>query len=186
MTFDDAFLSVYEQAYPIMARLGLPGTVFVPTSLIGTGEPMAWPGIDEWLGGPYESELVGMSWQQATELADDGWEVGSHTRTHPHLTQVHGENLAQELQGSREDLEQRLSRPCPSLAYPYGDVDERVVEAAAQAGYRGRRRPARALGGRRSAALAARRASTGTTRCPSSGARWRCRCDACADPGCGR
>jgi peptidoglycan/xylan/chitin deacetylase (PgdA/CDA1 family) len=136
VTFDDAFLSVYEQAYPIMVRLGLPGTLFVPTSLIGTSEPMAWPGIDQWLGGPYESELVGMSWQQVTELADGGWEIGSHTRTHPHLTEVHGEALAQELQGSREDLEQRLGRPCPSLAYPYGDVDEHVVGAAVQAGYR--------------------------------------------------
>ncbi len=136
VTFDDAFLSVYEQAYPILARLGLPATVFVPTSLIGTGEPMAWPGIDEWLGGPYESELVGMSWQQASELADGGWEIGSHTRTHPHLTELDGETLVKELEGSRDQLEQRLGRPCPSLAYPYGDVDERVAQAASQAGYR--------------------------------------------------
>jgi peptidoglycan/xylan/chitin deacetylase (PgdA/CDA1 family) len=136
VTFDDAFLSVYEQAYPIMKRLGVPGTVFVPTALIGNGEPMAWPGIDEWVGGPYESELVGMSWQQAAELAEGGWEVGSHTRTHPHLTQVNGEALTQELEGSREDLERELGRPCQSLAYPYGDVDGRVAEAAGRAGYR--------------------------------------------------
>ncbi len=135
VTFDDAFLSVYELALPIMSRLGVPGTVFVPTGLIGTGEPMAWPGIDEWLGGPYERELVGMSWDQVGELADRGWEVGSHSRSHPRLTTVEGEVLRYELEGSRTDLEGRLGRASASLAYPYGDVDERVLDAARGAGY---------------------------------------------------
>ena len=32
-------------------------------------------------------------------------------------------------------MERELGRPCRSIAYPYGDVDERVIEAAGAAGY---------------------------------------------------
>src|ERR1019366_9449397 len=52
VTFDDAYRSVSTIAAPILARLGLPGTVFVPTAYTGTAEPMCWPGLEEWQGGP--------------------------------------------------------------------------------------------------------------------------------------
>ena len=135
VTFDNAFRSVLELAFPVLDRAGVPGTVFVPTHKIG-GAPMAWPGIDEWLGGPYERELVGMSWDEIGTLAQSGWEVGSHTRSHPRLPEVVDDDaLADELAGSRADCEQRLGA-CDSLAYPYGAIDDRVVAAARAAGYR--------------------------------------------------
>jgi peptidoglycan/xylan/chitin deacetylase (PgdA/CDA1 family) len=134
VTFDDAYRSVLEHASPILSRLGLPGSVFVATDFAGRA-PMAWPGIDRWLGGPHEPELAGMSWSELGELAEAGWEIGSHTRSHPHLTQLDDASLAAELQGSRETCAERFGRPCRSLAYPYGDVDERVVGAAREAGY---------------------------------------------------
>jgi peptidoglycan/xylan/chitin deacetylase (PgdA/CDA1 family) len=136
VTFDDAYRSVLELGFPILARLGLPGSVFVPTDYAGTEQPMSWPGIEQWAGGPFERELVPLSWQEVGRLADAGWEIGSHTRSHPHLTQLDGPSLEAELRGSREACEERLGHPCESLAYPYGDHDRRVVEAAAAAGYR--------------------------------------------------
>jgi peptidoglycan/xylan/chitin deacetylase (PgdA/CDA1 family) len=134
VTFDDAFTSVLEYAYPLLSAAGVPGTVFVPTALIG-GTPMSWPGIDEWTGGPYERELTGMTWEEIGTLAQAGWEIGSHTRTHPHLTELDDAALAEELEGSKADLERKLGK-CESLAYPYGWVDERVAAAAGAAGYR--------------------------------------------------
>ena len=136
LTFDDAFRSVYDIAFPILSRLGFPAALFVPTRRIGGDGPMAWPGIDHWVGGPEERELIPMSWEQVEELADAGWEIGAHTRFHPHLPELEDAALTTELQGSRDDCEQRLGRPCPSLAYPYGDFDERVIEAAGLAGFR--------------------------------------------------
>jgi peptidoglycan/xylan/chitin deacetylase (PgdA/CDA1 family) len=68
-------------------------------------------------------------------LADAGWEVGSHTRSHPRLTWLDDAGLHDELRRSRETCERRLSRPCLTLAYPYGDHDGRVVAAARAAGY---------------------------------------------------
>jgi peptidoglycan/xylan/chitin deacetylase (PgdA/CDA1 family) len=96
---------------------------------------MAWPGIDRWLGGEHEPELACMSWDELRRLAAAGWEVGSHTRTHPHLTHIAGEQLRAELEGSRAECEEGMGEPCATLAYPYGDWDARVASAAEAAGY---------------------------------------------------
>jgi peptidoglycan/xylan/chitin deacetylase (PgdA/CDA1 family) len=76
-----------------------------------------------------------MTWNELGALAELGWEVGSHCRTHPHLPGLDDAALADELAGSRADCEARLGRPCRSLAYPYSDVDGRVVAATNAAGY---------------------------------------------------
>jgi peptidoglycan/xylan/chitin deacetylase (PgdA/CDA1 family) len=149
VTFDDAYSSVFELAYPVLQALGMPATVFVPTDLVGTGEPMSWPGIEQWLGGPHAHELIGMSWAQLGELADAGWEIGSHTRSHARLTSVRDETLAEELNASREECQHRLGRPCRTLAYPYGAVDARVVRAADGAGYLAAGAPPNRLPGER-------------------------------------
>ena len=47
------------------------------------------------------------------------------------------DELARELTESRATLEERLGRPCRTIAYPYGDQDRRVREAAREAGYAG-------------------------------------------------
>ncbi len=135
VTFDDAYRSVLELALPVLERLELPGSVFVPTSYAGRDEPMSWPGISEWASGPDAAELRPMSWDELKRLADGDWEIGSHTRTHPRLTALDDSALREELAGSREDCERALGRPCTSVAYPYGDVDDRVIAAARRAGY---------------------------------------------------
>ncbi len=135
VTFDDAYRSVETLARPILDRLGLPATVFAPTDLIGLEGPLRWPGIDHWIGGPDEHELTPMSWAQLRALAGHGWEIGSHTGSHPHLTQLDDASLGSELTRSKAACESELDAPCVSLAYPYGDVDQRVVAAAARSGY---------------------------------------------------
>ena len=135
ITFDDAYRSVFDLAFPLLSALDLPATVFVPTSFPEKDGPMTWPGIEEWLGGRWESELAPMSWEELTTLSDAGWEIGSHTRTHPHLTLLSDVDLADELRESRIRCSEALDRPCRSLAYPYGDVDRRVIASAGSAGY---------------------------------------------------
>lgn len=135
VTFDDAYRSVFEQALPVLSKLGLPGTVFACTEYVGEGGPMPLTGLAPWLGTPIEDELSSMSWAQLADLTRAGWEVGSHTRSHPHLTQLDDRELADELRRSKSACEQRLGGTCHSLAYPYGDVDARVVEATRAAGY---------------------------------------------------
>ena len=76
-----------------------------------------------------------MDWEALRRAAALGVEIGSHTRSHPHLTRLSDDDLQAELTGSREALEANLQRPCRFLAYPYGEMDERVRRAAEDAGY---------------------------------------------------
>lgn len=135
VTFDDGYRSILEHAVPVLERLGLPGTLFVPTDRLGRGEPLAWPTLDAWLGTEHEPELSPMSWPEIAGLAESGWEIGAHTVSHPHLQLLDDAELRHELVSSKADVETRLGRPCVSVAYPYGDADERVVEAAGEAGF---------------------------------------------------
>lgn len=136
VTFDDAHRSVWELARQPMERLGVPGTVYVPTDYAGVDRPMGWDGYDSWLGGEHESELACMSWPQLRELAAADWEIGSHTCSHPRLSCLADGEIDAELTRSREVCEEQSGRPCRSVAYPYSDYDPRVVRAAARAGYR--------------------------------------------------
>jgi peptidoglycan/xylan/chitin deacetylase (PgdA/CDA1 family) len=135
LTFDDAWHSVLERAQPLLARLGIPATVFVPTDFPDRDGPMSWPGVDQWLEGPHRAEMRCLSWDELRGLAAEGWEIGSHTCSHPHLTRLDDAALEHELRASREACSERIGTPCESLAYPYGDVDARVVAAARAAGY---------------------------------------------------
>jgi peptidoglycan/xylan/chitin deacetylase (PgdA/CDA1 family) len=135
VTFDDGYRSVYESGFPILGALRVPATVFVVTNYVGSTEPMGWPAIADWAQTPYRSQLLPLSWAQLDELVHNGWEIGSHTCSHPRLPDLPDDSLRVELEASRGELERRLGSPCRSLAYPFGAVDARVALAAARAGY---------------------------------------------------
>jgi peptidoglycan/xylan/chitin deacetylase (PgdA/CDA1 family) len=136
ITFDDAFSSVKQYAFPVITALGLTATVFAPTAYVSSGERCTWTGLERWADTPYADELAPMSWQDLGELADSSWEIGSHTCTHPHLTALDDSSLARELEEPREESVRQLGRPFETIAYPYGDVNDRVAEMTRRAGYR--------------------------------------------------
>jgi peptidoglycan/xylan/chitin deacetylase (PgdA/CDA1 family) len=73
------------------------------------------------------------------ELADAGMTIGTHTLSHPMLSQM-PENLAlQEISQSRAGLEAALGKLVWALAYPFGNaeaVSAREPELAERAGFR--------------------------------------------------
>ena len=135
VTFDDGYTSVLERALPVLSELGIPGTVFVTTGFVGRVHPMAWPRVERWRGTEHDAELSCLDWDQLRGLQAKGWEVGAHTRNHPQLTRLDDRELAEELAASREEVSTEMGRSCTSLAYPFGDFDDRISAAAGDAGY---------------------------------------------------
>lgn len=133
VTFDDAYTSTLL-AKPILDEFGYPATVFVATGFASGGRRLSWPGIDHWLDGPHAQELAALSWDGLVRLAEGGWEIGSHTVTHPSLPALDDAALERELVESREAIVARLGC-CEAIAYPYGHADDRVARAAGRAGY---------------------------------------------------
>jgi peptidoglycan/xylan/chitin deacetylase (PgdA/CDA1 family) len=133
VTFDDGFDSVRTLAAPILAELGLPGTVFVATDYVGRS--LAWPEVARLASREEATELQALSWDSLRGLSGYGWEIGAHTCSHPHLSQLDSGTIRGELQRSRAIVGEQLGFACRSVAYPFGDADDRVRAMAAAAGY---------------------------------------------------
>jgi peptidoglycan/xylan/chitin deacetylase (PgdA/CDA1 family) len=133
VTFDDAYRDIVP-VLPLLHDLNLPATVFVSTAYADEGAPLA---VSE-LAADVEARpeaLATMDWAGLREIAEHGVEIGSHTVSHPHLTRLSDEELDHELRDSRTRIEDELRRPARLLAYPYGEHDARVQDAARRAGY---------------------------------------------------
>jgi peptidoglycan/xylan/chitin deacetylase (PgdA/CDA1 family) len=96
---------------------------------------MAWVSLEQWAGTEHEDELRCMSWDDLRALVAAGWEIGSHTATHPKLTSLADAELDLELVSSKARCEEEVQRPCEALAYPFSDHDRRVMDRARAAGY---------------------------------------------------
>jgi peptidoglycan/xylan/chitin deacetylase (PgdA/CDA1 family) len=135
VTFDDAYASVLAKALPILASLGAPATVFVPTAYVAGDQALEWASMEKWAGTAFADELRCMSWSDLRSLAEGGWEIGSHTSSHPDLTSLDDAALDRELTSSRALCEEEIKMPCKALAYPFGAHDRRVMDRARAAGY---------------------------------------------------
>lgn len=71
------------------------------------------------------------------ELVDlyRGFEIASHTVTHPQLHQIALEKVTWELVESRRQLEDLFQQPVLGFAYPYGNYNAAVKEEVRRQGY---------------------------------------------------
>ncbi|MGD9563694.1 MAG: polysaccharide deacetylase family protein [Pyrinomonadaceae bacterium] len=81
------------------------------------------------------SEYSALSWDHAREMAAGGVEIGSHTATHPILTNVEPSRVARELSDSIAAIRRELDQERVHFCYPNGNVSGRERDAAEAAGY---------------------------------------------------
>ena len=108
-----------EYAWPVLNSFGYKGTFYVITGSLTDTLPAIW--------------RYG-TWQQFKELHDYGNEIGSHTVTHPYLTQLDpGDTLTPgtieyEVYQSKKTIDSIITdTKCITFAYPYVDYDSIVV-----------------------------------------------------------
>lgn len=80
-----------------------------------------------------------MTWDDIRMLDRAGMDIESHSRRHRVLQTLSDDELADELLGSRLDLEREIGRPVRAIAYPVGRsiaAEPRIRHAVAAAGYR--------------------------------------------------
>jgi peptidoglycan/xylan/chitin deacetylase (PgdA/CDA1 family) len=115
VSFDDGYLSQYTKAFPVLRRLGWPGVLNLEVHNIS----------------PYD-----MPAGFVRSLLRHGWEVDSHTVTHPDLTTVDPSRVRYELVVSRRELQRRFgSATALQFCYPAGRYDAAVEAAVRAAGY---------------------------------------------------
>jgi peptidoglycan/xylan/chitin deacetylase (PgdA/CDA1 family) len=128
ITFDDAYKSILEYAYPILDKYGFKATIFVISNYIG--KKNKW---DINLGGKTDRHL---SWSEIQYLANSGWEIGSHTVSHPDLTKLTTNELFFELKSSKDHLENKLNIRVDSISYPYNRFNNSVLKYVDRVGYK--------------------------------------------------
>jgi|GEM_PF-972276 peptidoglycan/xylan/chitin deacetylase (PgdA/CDA1 family) len=76
-----------------------------------------------------------MGWPHINEMANNGMDIGSHTLTHPMMSQMSEQVLRQEVQDSRRRLQDELGRSVNGFVYPSGDYHAMARDVVRQAGH---------------------------------------------------
>jgi peptidoglycan/xylan/chitin deacetylase (PgdA/CDA1 family) len=134
LTFDDGFADNATVVMPLLRAYGWTALVFPMPAALDAGSPFDWPEVRA-RRTAHPDVMRSLDWAAAEEMADAGFEFGSHTNHHRRLPELGDEELRQDLSDSRRRIAGRLGS-CDSLAYPFGAWDARVASAAADAGYR--------------------------------------------------
>jgi peptidoglycan/xylan/chitin deacetylase (PgdA/CDA1 family) len=114
ISFDDGDISVSQNAFPIMQEMGFTGVIYLVGNYIGTQGYM--------------------DVEQIQILNHNGWEIGSHSMSHPHLPEVH-EQVYYEAGESRTLLINEIGARVDTFAYPFGEFDLLVKTKIVEYGY---------------------------------------------------
>ncbi|MGE0622949.1 MAG: polysaccharide deacetylase family protein [Pseudomonadales bacterium] len=125
ITFDDAYKSLATEAAPRLMARGWPFTVFVGTADVDAGHR------------PF------LGWAALRALHRQGALVANHSRTHDHLVRrLPGESdtdrhtrLTREVTDAQTRLEAELGAVPRLFAYPYGELDETVIDVLRGLGF---------------------------------------------------
>ncbi|GIP38659.1 hypothetical protein J31TS4_19390 [Paenibacillus sp. J31TS4] len=116
LTFDDGYANNDTVARPVLERYGFPATLFF------------CPG--------FEGQEGYLTWKQVRRLQRAGWSIEPHTMNHVRLPDLDLVLQRREIVESKRAIEKRLGRRVLAFSYPYGEYDERTLEALRQTGIR--------------------------------------------------
>ena len=129
ITIDDGYLDNFQLALPVLHRFGFKATIFTVSDGLG--------GSNNWDdGSPLTGRLM-MSALQARELQYTGISLGSHTCSHPKLTEISLEKSWEEIYRSKTEMEREFGASVQTFAYPHGSYNPSILDQVKHAGYLG-------------------------------------------------
>lgn len=129
LTFDDAYQSIYQFAFPILKTYHFTASLFVISDFVGCHNQ--W---DIHLGW---RKFKHLDWKEINVLVQAGWEIGSHSSTHPDLRKCSDERLLDELLNSRVKIKKQTGQDPLVFSYPFGRYDKRIIRFVKENDYKG-------------------------------------------------
>jgi peptidoglycan/xylan/chitin deacetylase (PgdA/CDA1 family) len=129
VTFDDGFISVVDNALPVLEKLGITCTIFVPSGSLGSRPKWIKPSHDDGQEIVASAELV-------RELAARPLvRIGSHSVSHPDFRRLDDARANEEFTASKQALERVSGREVRTFSFPHGAHTQRDLELARRCGY---------------------------------------------------
>lgn len=130
VTFDDAYRSLRQHAFPVLAAHGFGAVCAVITDYAGR--------LNRWDVAYGGRRFAHLAWRDLRRWRERGTiEVVSHTATHPRLTWLGAREAAREMERSRAAIERELGETPRAVSYPFGAAGARERALAREAGYDG-------------------------------------------------
>ena len=105
ITFDDGYQNVYDVAYPVLSRYGLPATVFINTAFINTANTVWFCQLNQAISETKKREFL---WEgQVYDLADTTAKGKSSATLQSYLKHLPHQDLLENLAAIREKLDIR-------------------------------------------------------------------------------
>jgi peptidoglycan/xylan/chitin deacetylase (PgdA/CDA1 family) len=137
ISFDDGYADNYEFAVPLLLKYEMSATFFVTAGFIARDEAVVRR--LESLRAIPSGQLRPLDWCQLSEMRAAGFEIGSHTFSHPNLIRLSRDEVTRELTQSRDVIEEGIAEPVDLLAYPFGkprrNFNADTAQVAREAGY---------------------------------------------------
>lgn len=121
ITIDDAYLSVFTEAWPRFREAGFPFTLFVATDPVDRASNGRTAGY--------------MNWDQLRELKAAGVTIGSQTASHLHMASANAAKNRADLERSNARFVLELGEKPTLFAYPYGEASLEAARLLGEIGF---------------------------------------------------
>lgn len=115
LSFDDADISQFEVAKPVLDQYGFKGVFFIMTVVLNK------PGY--------------MSREQVRQLSDEGHVIGSHTWDHMNVKKMGPEDWVRQIDKPSRQLNEITGKPVGYFAYPFGLWDRQAAAGIRDRGF---------------------------------------------------
>ena len=131
VTFDDGLISFAENALPELEKRNIPAVLFAVTGMLGSVP--AWKNYSRKCREALDRERT-LTGEQLREISQKVL-IGSHSITHPMLTELDEAEAKREIVESKRQLEALLGYPITTFCFPYGDFSEDLLRYCRDGGY---------------------------------------------------
>lgn len=125
LTFDDAYESVYTEAWPLLREKGIPLTVFVLSGSVGDNGYMSW------------DQLKDMAEHELVTIGNHSLDHGTMLQRPDESAEEHAQRIARELDRGADRIEEKIGVETELYAHPYGEFSQPVLQALEERGWYG-------------------------------------------------
>jgi peptidoglycan/xylan/chitin deacetylase (PgdA/CDA1 family) len=119
ITIDDAYKSVFTEAYPVLKKYGFPFSVFISTDFISKNENSNF-----------------MTWKMIEDLSNNNVEILNHTSSHKNLLDLSYNEIKETIIDAENLIKKKIGKRPAILSYPFGETSKNIEDVVSELKYK--------------------------------------------------